>query len=114
MNYPFYPYQNQPVQQMQSGFVTVPTEQDALRYPIALGNSITFKIENQPVVIEKTMGFSQLDSPKIKRYKLVEEEVEAAPAAEVEYALKSDLLKLAEEVEALKPKRRKKEEVDDE
>ena len=118
MNYPFYPYQNQQVQlppQMQSGFVTVPTEQDALRYPIAPGNSITFKIESQPVMIEKTMGFSQLDSPKIKRFKLVEENVETMPAPEVEYALKSDLLKLAEEVEALKaPKRRKKEEVEDE
>ena len=93
-------------QTMQSGFVTVPTEQDALRYPIAPGNSITFKIESQPVMIEKTMGFSQLDSPRIKRFKLVEEDV-ATQTGEPTYALKADLERLVEQVDELKARLQK-------
>ena len=93
MNIPYYnPYQPQQAQQMQpqTGFVTVHTEDEALRYPIAPGNSITFKIEGQPVIIEKSMGFSQLDSPKIERFKLVKEDapVEKEPP---KYALAEDL-----------------------
>ena len=73
--------QHQPMYQMpmyqqkpQTGFVVVGTEEEALRYPIAPGNSITFKVENQPVILEKIMGFSQLDSPQVRRYRIVEEE----------------------------------------
>lgn len=68
--------QAQPQQQTQSGgFMPAPNEAYALNYPIAPGNSMTFKIEGKPIVIEKSMGFSQLESPKIDRYRLVKEEV---------------------------------------
>ena len=114
--YPF-PFQ-QPVQQKpQPGFVVMPTEEEALRYPIAPGNSITFKIENQPIMIEKTMGFSQFDAPIVKRYRIVEEEA-PAPEASPEYALKTDIDRIDAEIEKIRsmlPKRSvKKKEEDDE
>lgn len=88
--YPYYQQQpQQPQQQMQNGgFIVVPSEEDVMRYPVAIGNLITFKIENQPVVIEKSRGFSQFEAPHYERYKLVKEEM---PVPEVkEYLLKSD------------------------
>lgn len=67
--------------QMQNGgFVLVPSEDVAINYPVAHGNCITFKIEGKPIVIEKSMGFSQLESPRLERYRLVKEE---APVQEV-------------------------------
>jgi len=36
---------------------------------------VTFKIEGKPIVMEKTV-FSQFEAPRIKRFRLVEEETE--------------------------------------
>lgn len=76
--------QMQTQQQMQNGgFMPAPNETYAINYPIAPGNSITFKIEGKPIVIEKSMGFSQLESPKVDRYRLVKENiVEASEIAQ--------------------------------
>lgn len=90
INYPqFYPqnqnYQNQTYQQnpqsfpqnqqiQNGGFIPVPSEDVARNYPVAPGNSVTFKNENAPYVYTKTMGFSQLDRPIFEKYKLVREE----------------------------------------
>lgn len=68
-NYP----QNQ--QQIQNGgFMLVPSEDMARTYPVAPGNCVTFKIEGKPIVMEKSMGFSQLEAPRIDKYRLVREE----------------------------------------
>jgi hypothetical protein len=69
----------QQVPQLQSqiqsgGFVNVRNETEARNYPVALGNSVTFKDENAPYIYTKTMGFSQLDVPRFDKYKLVKEE----------------------------------------
>lgn len=92
--YPYYqqpqmqPQPQQPQQMQNGGFIVVPSEEDVMRYPVAIGNLITFKIENQPIVIEKSRGFSQFEAPHYERYKLVKEEM---PTPEVkEYLLKSD------------------------
>ena len=86
MAYPnFYPnlYQQQapapaPVQvQTSSGFETVRSEEEARNYPVAYGNSVTFRDENAPYIYTKTMGFSQLDRPVFDKYKLVKEETPA-------------------------------------
>lgn len=87
--YGYYPSQTQQVQQntqpqpqmqiQNGGFVVVRSEQEVYNYPISLGSCITFKIEGQPIVMEKIMGFSQLEAPRIKRYRLVEEEVQNEP-----------------------------------
>lgn len=85
---PYYPMQNnvyQPQQQQQmpqqlpqpqiqnGGFVNVRSEEEAKNYPVALGNSVTFKDETSPYIYTKTMGFSQLDRPIFEKYKLVKE-----------------------------------------
>ena len=86
--YPYYPMQpnmyqaqqpQQPVppQQIQNGgFLSVPSEDIVKSYPVAPGNCVTFKIEGKPIVMEKSMGFSQLEAPRIERYRLVKEEAE--------------------------------------
>lgn len=74
MPYPYYstPYQYQ--RNQQSGFVLVQSEQDVTSYPVAPGNSISFKIENQPYCYVKTMGFNPMEGPVIEKYKLVKED----------------------------------------
>lgn len=89
MPYPYYqPYSNynqmylqQNVPQQQSvpqiqngGFVFVKDIQEAMNYPVAPGNSVTFKIEGQPYICSKTLGFSQLDQPIFEKYRLVKED----------------------------------------
>lgn len=104
----------QPIQNTQiqdGGFMVVPSEEIARTYPVAPGKCITFKIEGQPIVIEKSMGFSQLEAPKIDRYRLIKEEPKSeAPAektkechcsSEVE-TLKSEIGRLWEEVRRLR------------
>jgi len=96
--YPSY-YQSQPQQQIQpqiqnSGFVSVSSETEARNYPVAPGNSVTFKDETAPYIYTKTMGFSQLDQPVFDKYKLIKEEQETPVAKE-----KNDELKrLKEEI----------------
>lgn len=105
--------QQQNVQQMQqtaiqqSGFVLVQSEQEARAYPVAPGNSITFKDESQPYCYVKTMGFNQLDRPTFERYRLVKEDippVQESSQSGDEYALKADMEALREEIDALKEK----------
>lgn len=64
--------QNPPIQN--GGFISVRNEAEARNYPIAPGNSITFKDENAPYVYVKTMGFSQLDRPNFEKFRLVKEQ----------------------------------------
>lgn len=79
------------------GFISVANIEIARNWPIAPGNSVTFKDENAPYVYTKTMGFSQLDRPMFEVYRLVKEEdavqsAQNAPGAvTAEYALKSDV-----------------------
>ena len=74
MNQPYYPYlmQYQP-QPVQNSFLTVRSEKEARDYPIAPGNSITFRDENAPYIYTKTMGMSQLDRPHFEKFRLVRE-----------------------------------------
>ena len=93
----------QPQQIQQSGFVLVQSEQEARSYPVAPGNSITFKDESQPYCYVKTMGFNQLDRPVFEKYRLVKEDAPSEPIQspvtqsqakgdkDIQYALKSDL-----------------------
>ena len=63
-------------QYQSGGFMVIPSEDMVKNYPVAPGNCVTFKIEGKPVVMEKSMGFSQFESPRIDRYRLVKEEPE--------------------------------------
>ena len=111
--------QNQQMQQpaiQQSGFVLVQSEQEARAYPVAPGNSITFKDESQPYCYVKTMGFNQLDRPTFERYRLVKEDSPVAAqnattsadsadgSKDTAYALKSDLDAIWGELDSLRGK----------
>ena len=86
-NYPTQMNVAQP-QIQNGGFVIVQDESEIARYPVAHGNLVTFRIENQPVVIEKSLGYSQFDTPHYERYRLIKEDM---PIPETkEYLLKSD------------------------
>ena len=65
--YPSYYQPQQPMQQtlqqqpqdiQNGGFVSVPNEEIVNSYPVAPGKCVTFKIEGQPIVMEKSMGFA--------------------------------------------------------
>lgn len=118
MNQPQTAQQAQPQQPaiQQSGFVLVQSEQEARAYPVAPGNSVTFKDERQPYCYVKTMGFNQLDRPTFERYRLVKEE-SPAEARETpttgekqearkitEYATKDDVREILGELDALRKK----------
>ena len=76
-----FPPQMPGTQQIQNGgLISVRSEQEAMNYPVAPGNSITFKDEAQPYVYVKTMGFNQMEQPTFKRYRLVEEDLNSIPS----------------------------------
>lgn len=148
MAYPNYNYQqyqqSYPQQQYQQimqaqqqpqfgGFVSVRNEMEARNYPVAPGNSVMFRDETAPYIYSKSMGYSQLDTPRFDKYRLVKEEDVSVNVSEPHtdtlnnstdnlptYALKSEfdalqelVSTLAEDVDVLKSKRQpaKKKEV---
>lgn len=130
--YQFFQPQMQQPQQMQQiqngGFVSVRNETEARNYPVALGNSITFKDETAPYIYTKTMGFSQLDVPRFDKYKLVKETSAEQPRLHQDEVfddeamrstidgLKDEIKAIWGEIEGLKKKpviKPKKKEVDD-
>lgn len=122
MMYPnqFVPYQNQQNQinqlnqtpQIQNGGLMIARSiEDAQRYPVAPGTCVTFKIENEKMICEKIMGFSNLEQPVFKKYRL--EEIVDEPTQEEEtYALKSDLESLQNHLAELEKKYGNLEELD--
>ena len=74
-------FQQQPQQFMQQtqredryGFINVNNEQQARDWPIAPGNSLTFKDESAPYIYTKTMGLSQFETPIFEKYRLTKED----------------------------------------
>ena len=103
------PQQNNQTPQIQNGgFVMVKDVNEAMNYPVAPGNSVTFKNESQPYIYTKTLGFSQLDQPLFEVFKLVKEEQnfekeeikEEVP--KIEYLSIDEAEKLKTEIENLK------------
>lgn len=102
-------YQQAPQTIQNGGFVSVRSAQEAFNYPVALGNSVTFKDETAPYIYVKTRGFSQLEEPVFEQFQLVKVDnsqkvAEPVQATSTEYALKSDLTALQEEINLLKKK----------
>lgn len=102
--------QAQPQQIQNGGFVSVRNEDEARHYPVAIGNSVTFKDESSSYIYTKTMGFSQLDKPIFEKYKLVKEEVSETPEetpkrnADID-SIKADIRKIWGEINAIKDKK---------
>lgn len=118
VNYPwnqYYPYpygntqqpqQTQPQQQTPArSLMTIPSEMDAQNYPVAPGNSVLFQDLNHPdMFYEKSMGFSSLDRPMFKRFRLVEEVTETSQQAEEpqQYVTKAEYNDLKKMVDTLR------------
>ena len=71
-----YSGQQQAVQQQirSGGIVSVASEDEARRYPVAPGYTVTMRDENGPYLYEKTMGYSQLDQPIFRNARIVFED----------------------------------------
>lgn len=96
--------QQQPQQNIQQagGFIPVPSEDVARNYPVAPGNSVTFKNENAPYVYTKTMGFSQLDRPIFEKYKLVrEDDVPEETEQKKDCHCQGDIVQINDEIKKL-------------
>ncbi len=132
MPYPYYPQYYQPqmnqVPQMptqnpnqgRSDFVVVRSEDEARNYPVAFGNTVTFKHESEPYMYTKTMGVSQLDRPIFERYKLIKEQIPETPiepktedSGSIE-KLQNEIKSLWKEIENLKKKNVTKKATDEE
>lgn len=110
-------YQNnmqpqQPQQIQNGGFISVHNIQEAINYPVAPGNSVTFKDENSPYIYVKTKGFSQLEEPIFKKFRLIEENDAQPPESTTtvteqavnyaDFAKQTEITALWGEIEALK------------
>ena len=103
-----YTAQQQPVQQQirSGGIVSVANEDEARRYPVAPGYTVTMRDEHEPYLYEKTMGFSQLDQPVFRKARIVFEDDDSQdgqkqpPAAPVIYAELTQLEELRDAVSA--------------
>lgn len=101
--------QVQQQQQASGALIPVPDEDFARNYPVAYGQSVSFRDEKQPYIYTKTMGFSQMEPPIFKKYKLVEEPTENSensPGGNFENEfmtqLKGDISTLAESISSVK------------
>lgn len=56
--------------------VSVPSEQDARNYLVAIGHTVTFKVENQPLVLYTKTVNSQFEAPIFKIFDMVERKPE--------------------------------------
>ena len=98
MAYPM--YQQQYYQPQQQTIVSVRNEAEARNYPVAFGASVTFKDETAPYIYTKTMGFSQLDTPRFEKFRIVREE--PSDAETVNLSSEDLLAPVWAEIEALK------------
>ena len=95
--------QQLPTQPMvNNGFVMVHNEEEARNYPVAYGNSVTFKDENSPFIYTKTC-VSQLQPPVFEKYRLVKEDIKpASDPVNILENLKQEIVELWAEVNSLK------------
>lgn len=102
------------------GFVIVRSEEEARNYPVAFGNSVTFKDETSPYIYCKTMGFSQLDRPIFEKFRLVKEEEHAKIENKTAKSnnpiidsIKDELLEIWAEIDYLKGNKRSEKKAND-
>lgn len=103
-----YPQNYSQYQPQNGGIVRVNSEEDARRYPVALGYSVTFIDESGEKLYVKTAGFSQFDAPRFDKYRLIKENEPIQAVSEQgdknipQYATKAELEALEAKIEALR------------
>ena len=108
----YQPYYGQPYQQMQNAqqqnvlrqneFVRVRSKEEAMGYPVAPANSVTFINEAAPYCYVKTMGASQLDRPVFETYRLVKEDDNGKVIEEKEKCDKNEFEELRVSIDKMK------------
>lgn len=88
--------QQQPPQIQNGGLISAPSIEFAQNYSVAPGTSVMFKIESQPYICTKTLGFSQLDQPIFEIYRLIKEDIPAEREQIVEEKTAVEYLPLME------------------
>ena len=86
----------QPPQIQNGGLISAPSIEFAQNYSVAPGTSVMFKIESQPYICTKTLGFSQLDQPVFEIYRLIKEDIPAEREQIVEEKTAVEYLPLME------------------
>lgn len=89
--------------QQAPAIVSVRSEQEVFNFPVGYGETVVFKHENEPFVYVKAMGFSQLDPPKMEKYRRVDEGEQIT-----QYVNRNELDELRKKIEALESKLGKK------
>ena len=84
--------QQQPQQIRSGGIVSVSGEDEARRYPVAPGYTVTMRDETGPYLYEKTMGFSQLDQPIFRKARIVFEDAQETAQNKQEQPSKPDVV----------------------
>jgi hypothetical protein len=97
----FYGQQNQQMQT--TGIIPIKSIEEGFNYQVAPGNSVTFRVENQPYLCEKTQSFSQFEAPTFDIYRLEKVTIDQVKnnAPKIEYAEKNDIAALTTRIEEL-------------
>ena len=89
-------------------FIPVHSDMEVVNHLVAPGNTVYFKHETEPRIYIKSMGLSQFDTPKMTRYKLVEEPMETGENVptkeekdEPKYVLYEELKSTLDEIDRL-------------
>lgn len=92
----------QQTQTTQQGIISLPTEDEAINYPVAPGNNLIIFIEGTRIVYEK-IGASQFDKPVIRRYELVDKPVDTVNVAQAapQYVLAADFEAFKAKIEGM-------------
>lgn len=95
----------------ETNFIPVHSDVEVINYPVAPGNTVYFRHETEPRIYVKSMGLSQFDTPKVTRYKLLEEPMDSAnsssnttqeePKEQPKYVLFEDLKPTFDEIDRL-------------
>ena len=95
-----YNYPQMQATQMPQGEMLIPVkgDEEVIRYPIAPGNSLSFRSVTEPYIYTKTLT-SQFSQPVVEKYRLVKEDANTAP--KVVYATKDELDAVAAKVAEL-------------
>lgn len=87
--------QNTPIQSGE--LISVPSEEVARNWPVAHGNSVSFKDEHAPFIYTKTLGFGQMEQPVFEKFRVIKEEdkqetpQEAPESPQVRFATVEDI-----------------------
>lgn len=87
--------QNTPIQSGE--LISVPSEEVARNWPVAHGNSVSFKNEHAPFIYTKTLGFGQMEQPVFEKFRVVKEddvqesEQEATESPQMRFASVEDI-----------------------